>query len=140
MRSADEWMRYAYEALHTSLIPAQQYAASYDDQKGGIPQSTKEPYRVGQNDRMATKDMDVKKAYYRFLDNGGIDAYVYVASCLGFSIRRLAVLVPATFVGGEEVNTEWKVRQSIEKGRSEWGTTLYAIGIKISTWGDPEDD
>jgi len=139
MKSADEWLIYTYEAIHSSPIPAQSYVADWDKEHGGIPQASKLDIRLGQTDIGVTKDYDLKKRYMWFVRDHGLDARVYIANCLGFSIRRLAVELPNTFIGSDVPDTEWKVRQAIERGRSEWGNILRSIGIR-SSWENNENE
>jgi len=133
MKSADEWLIYAYEAVHSSEVAAQSYAIDWDAQKGGIPQTTRPGMRPGQSDVGFTRDLDLKRIYLKFIEEGGVDARAYTANCLGHSIKLLAEQLPLTFPGEDTPDSEWKVRQSIERGRSEWGNTLRSVGIR-STW------
>lgn len=133
MKSADEWLVEAYEAIHSSDVAAQSYAIDWDIREGGIPQTTRPGTRPNQVDVGFVRNYDLKKAYDRFVQEQGIDARAYIANCLGWSIARLTENLPLTFKGEDVPDTEWKVRQSIERGRSEWGNTLRRIGVR-STW------
>lgn len=137
MKSADEWVIYVHESIHSSAVPAQPFAVDWDANSGGVARTTRPGMRPGQSDVAFTKDYDLKKLYYSFLDKHDVVARTYVANCMGFSIKKLAELMPLSFEGAPD--SEWKVRQAIEEGRSEWGNDLRSIGIK-STWEYENND
>ena len=47
----------------------------------------------------------------------------------GFTLKELTAF-GKTDIDPDTPDSEWKVRESIERGRSEWGEALYRIGIR----------
>jgi len=124
--TADDWAIKAHETIHASEVCAQNYSA-FDGGGNTLGVQVQESVRKGQIDSQATKDFDLKQAYGDFLETG-VDAYIYFGKVIaGFTIKELADFGKAD---KSMPDTEWKVRESIERGRSEWGNTLRRVGIR----------
>jgi hypothetical protein len=124
----DEWAIRAHEVVHSSEVIAQSYSTFNEsgDPMGPRVQMTE---RKSQADTQASLDYDLKKTYSLFLDIG-IDAYMYFGKVVaGFTLKELTAF-GKTDIDPDTPDSEWKVRESIERGRSEWGEALYRIGIR----------
>jgi len=129
--SVDEWAVKAHETIHTSEVVAQDFTV-FDEAGNPLGVRIQSSIRKGQVDARLTKDYDLKRAYWDFLEVGGIDAYMYFGKVLaGFTLAELVAFGVAD-QDPDTPDTEWKVRQSIERGRSEWGEALRRIGIRVS--------
>lgn len=126
--TVDEWAVKAHETVHASDVIAQNYS-TFDESGNPLGPPIQVTERKTQADTQAALDFDLKNAYSNFLETG-IDAYMYFGKVVaGFTIKELAAFGQADN-NPDTPDSEWKVRESIERGRSEWGMALRHIGIR----------
>lgn len=126
--TADDWAVKAHETVHASEVVAQNYS-TFDDMGNALGSPVQITARRTQADIQASLDYDLKRAYSTFLDSG-IHAYIYFGKVVaGFTIRELVSFGEADD-NPDTPDTEWKVRECIELGRTEWRMTLRHMGIR----------
>lgn len=126
--TADDWAIRAHETVHASEVVAQNYS-TFDDKGNAIGSPVQVTARKTQADVQASLDYDLKTAYSKFFDTG-IHAYIYFGKVVaGFTIKELVTFGEAD-KNPDSPDTEWKVRECIELGRTEWRMALFRIGIK----------
>ena len=121
MATADEWAVKAHETIHASEVASQDYS-TFDEAGNPLGVQVQVSIRQFQVDADATNTLDLKNAYFAFIEKHGDDAIIYFAKVIaGFTLKELS-----TKTG----HSEWNVREAIERGRSEWGNALRRIGIR----------
>lgn len=126
--TVDEWAIRAHEVVHSSDVIAQNYS-TFDESGNPIGARVQLTERKTQVDAQACLDYDLKNTYSVFLDIG-IDSYLYFGKVVaGFTLKELTAFCK-TDGDPDMPDSEWKVRESIERGRIEWGEALCRIGIR----------
>lgn len=128
----DDWMIEAHEKAFGSEVPAQNPIADQGPKGFLATGEVRVAPRVGQADMGPVARADMLKAYDQFHEevDDDFDALLYIANCFGYSIRWLAVNAKAEYPDAPD--TDWKVRSSIERGRSVWGVVLRRRGFRIT--------
>lgn len=119
--TVDEWANKAHEVIHSSEVPGQEYTA-FDDIGNPLGVQVQVSVRMFQVGAHLTNSLDLKNAYFQFLEEHKDDAVLYFAKVVaGFTLKELAKT---------SGRSEWQVRSAIERGRSQWGNALRRIGVR----------